>query len=155
MVKVPTLEEMLKAGMHFGIGHRAGIRKWSPTSTRRDAGSTSSISPNRRRCWRKLWSICASCEREQDHPVRSHQEPGQEALQGSGRGAWHALCSERWLGGSLTNFQVIKKAIRKYQDLVEKRASGKLDRYTKKERLNFEREIGPPGKKGRRADAHG
>ncbi len=47
----------------------------------------------------------------------------------------------KWLGGYLTNFAVVKKSVKKYLDLVEKRDTGKLEKYTKKERLNFEREI--------------
>lgn len=49
--------------------------------------------------------------------------------------------SGKWLGGCLTNFLIIKKSIKKYQDLLLKRDTGKLDKYTKKERLNFDREI--------------
>jgi len=49
--------------------------------------------------------------------------------------------SEKWLGGLLTNFSIFKKMIRKYRDLLEEKNSGKLDRYTKKERLTIEREI--------------
>lgn len=49
--------------------------------------------------------------------------------------------SSKWLGGFLTNFAVIRNLVRKYKDLVEKRNSGKLDKYTKKERLDFDREI--------------
>jgi small subunit ribosomal protein S2 len=46
-----------------------------------------------------------------------------------------------WLGGYLTNFAIVKKSVKKYLDLIEKRESGKLEKYTKKERLNFDREI--------------
>ena len=47
----------------------------------------------------------------------------------------------KWLGGYLTNFLVIKKSVKKYLDLIEKREAGKLEKYTKKERLDFDREI--------------
>ncbi len=47
----------------------------------------------------------------------------------------------KWLGGYLTNFPVVKKSVKKYLDLIEKKESGKLDKYTKKERLEFDREI--------------
>lgn len=49
--------------------------------------------------------------------------------------------SEKWMGGLLTNFAIFKKMIRKYRDLLEEKNAGKLDRYTKKERLEIEREI--------------
>ena len=47
----------------------------------------------------------------------------------------------KWLGGYLTNFLVVKKSVKKYLDLIEKKEGGKLDKYTKKERLDFDREI--------------
>jgi small subunit ribosomal protein S2 len=47
----------------------------------------------------------------------------------------------KWLGGYLTNFVIVKKSVKKYLDLIEKRETGKLEKYTKKERLNFDREI--------------
>jgi small subunit ribosomal protein S2 len=47
----------------------------------------------------------------------------------------------KWLGGLLTNFAVIKKSIKKYQDLLSDRESGKFNKYTKKEKLDFDREI--------------
>lgn len=47
----------------------------------------------------------------------------------------------RWLGGIFTNFEVIKKRVESFKDLEKKRASGELDKYTKKERANFDRKI--------------
>jgi len=48
---------------------------------------------------------------------------------------------ERWLGGTLTNFKEIKSRIDHLADLTQKRDSGALEKYTKKERLVVEREI--------------
>ncbi|MHB8651704.1 MAG: 30S ribosomal protein S2 [Minisyncoccota bacterium] len=47
----------------------------------------------------------------------------------------------RWLGGTLSNFSQIKKRIAHMEDLVAKRESGALEKYTKKERLLIDREI--------------
>lgn len=49
--------------------------------------------------------------------------------------------TERWLGGTLTNFKTLSSRINHYILLKSDRASGKLDKYTKKERLDFNREI--------------
>ncbi len=46
----------------------------------------------------------------------------------------------KWLGGTLTNFSVIKRMIKKYEDLVSDKKAGKLDKYTKKEQLELARE---------------
>jgi len=48
--------------------------------------------------------------------------------------------TERWLGGMLTNFQTLKKQIRRLRDLEQGAAEGDFENYTKKEKLLFERE---------------
>ncbi|OGZ85544.1 MAG: 30S ribosomal protein S2 [Candidatus Staskawiczbacteria bacterium RIFOXYD1_FULL_39_28] len=49
--------------------------------------------------------------------------------------------TERWLGGTFTNFETIQKRVAYFKDLEAKRASGGLDKYTKKERLDFDKEL--------------
>ncbi len=48
--------------------------------------------------------------------------------------------TERWLGGMLTNFQTIKKQIRRLRELEQGASDGDFENYTKKEKLLFERE---------------
>lgn len=48
----------------------------------------------------------------------------------------------RWIGGTFTNFNNIRGRIRHMEDLESQRDSGELEKYTKKEQLLFEREIG-------------
>lgn len=47
----------------------------------------------------------------------------------------------RWLGGLFTNFKVIKERIDYLKDLEKRREAGEIDKYTKKEQLNFERQF--------------
>lgn len=49
--------------------------------------------------------------------------------------------NERWIGGTLTNFKNIKARIDYLNDMKKKRDTGELDKYTKKEKLNIERQI--------------
>ena len=49
--------------------------------------------------------------------------------------------NERWLGGTLTNYQTISKRIKYFTNLRADKESGKLEKYTKKERLEFEKSI--------------
>lgn len=49
--------------------------------------------------------------------------------------------TERWLGGTLTNFKTLAKRISYFKKLRADRAAGKFDKYTKKERLDIDREI--------------
>lgn len=48
---------------------------------------------------------------------------------------------DRWIGGTLTNFKIITARVRKLEEMEKDRDSGALDKYTKKERLMFDREI--------------
>ncbi|MBI4280956.1 30S ribosomal protein S2 [Candidatus Uhrbacteria bacterium] len=47
----------------------------------------------------------------------------------------------RWLGGTLTNFQEMRRRVKYFLDLKHKKDSGELQKYTKKEQLLFGREI--------------
>jgi small subunit ribosomal protein S2 len=49
--------------------------------------------------------------------------------------------TERWLGGTFTNFETIQKRVSYFKDLEAKKASGALAKYTKKEQLDFDKEI--------------
>ena len=49
--------------------------------------------------------------------------------------------TDRWIGGTLTNFNNITKLVRRLKDLRKKRDEGELEKYTKLERLKFNEEI--------------
>ncbi len=49
--------------------------------------------------------------------------------------------NERWLGGTFTNFEVIKKRIEYFKDLERKKKEGELEKYTKKEKAKFDQEL--------------
>lgn len=48
---------------------------------------------------------------------------------------------ERWLGGVLTNSHTFLKRIEHFLNLENQKATGELSKYTKKEQLQFEKEI--------------
>jgi len=49
--------------------------------------------------------------------------------------------NERWLGGTFTNFEIIKKRVAYFNDLIDKKQKGELEKYTKKERLQIDRKL--------------
>ena len=53
----------------------------------------------------------------------------------------YPFVAERWLGGTLTNFETISKRLNYYMTLKSDQATGKLDKYTKKERTAMDKEI--------------
>ncbi len=48
----------------------------------------------------------------------------------------------RWLGGTLTNFETIRKSIKRYEDLLVMREDGTFEKMTKKEAASLGKEIG-------------
>lgn len=65
------------------------------------------------------------------------QEKTREVAEATGS----SFFNERWIGGTLTNFDQIKKSIKKLADMKEKTANGEYASNTKKERLLIDREI--------------
>ncbi len=55
--------------------------------------------------------------------------------------------TERWLGGTFTNFDEVRKRIEYYQDLRHRLESGAMEKYTKKERLDAQEEMEKLAKK--------
>lgn len=49
--------------------------------------------------------------------------------------------TDRWLGGTLSNFEVISKRLQHLTTLKADKAAGRLDKYTKKERVMLDKEI--------------
>lgn len=48
---------------------------------------------------------------------------------------------KRWLGGTMTNFKTLVTRTQYYMTLKSDKASGKLEKYTKKERVEFDKQI--------------
>lgn len=49
--------------------------------------------------------------------------------------------NERWLGGTLTNFKTIKKRVEYFKELERKKKDRELEKYTKKERADLDKEL--------------
>ena len=48
---------------------------------------------------------------------------------------------QRWLGGMLTNFKTVKVSLKRLKEMEQTVADGGLDKMTKKEALDFTREL--------------
>ncbi|MBX4190233.1 30S ribosomal protein S2 [Candidatus Parcubacteria bacterium] len=48
---------------------------------------------------------------------------------------------DRWIGGTFTNFKVIQNRVRRLEEMEKSTKTDELDKYTKKERLMFMREM--------------
>ncbi|HYE94738.1 MAG TPA: 30S ribosomal protein S2 [Rubricoccaceae bacterium] len=68
------------------------------------------------------------------------KKQAQDVIKTEAERAGMPYVSERWLGGMLTNFQTIRKSIRRMETLQRQEADGTLGQLKKKERLMRRRE---------------
>jgi len=72
--------------------------------------------------------------------VSSKPEARQAIIDGATK-AGQPYVTDRWVGGTLTNFSQMRKRVQRLEDLKKKREKGELSMYTKKEKLLIDREI--------------
>lgn len=142
MISVPKVEDMLKAGMHFG--HRTN--RWHPKMeqfifTSKNGIYIIDLKKTQEKMQAALEFMAKLVTEGKSILFVGTKNQVSEPLKKMAQEVNQPYIVGKWLGGYLTNFAVVKKSVKKYLDLIEKRDSGKLEKYTKKERLNFEREI--------------
>ena len=133
---------MLKAGMHFG--HRTN--RWHPKMkpfifTAKNGLYIIDLRKSREKLNEALEFIQKLVKEDKKILFVGTKSQVSEPMKKMAVEANQAYVVGKWLGGYITNFLVIKKSVKKYLDLTEKKAAGKLEKYTKKERLDFDREI--------------
>jgi len=142
MVKLPSVEEMLKAGMHFG--HRTN--RWHPKMkpyifTDKKGIYIIDLNKSREKLAEALEFMSQLISEGKSVLFVGTKNQVKNGMKNMAEATGMPYIVGKWLGGYLTNFAVVKKSVKKYQDLVEAKASGKLEKYTKKEQLDFAREI--------------
>lgn len=148
MENLPSLEEMLKAGMHFG--HRTS--KWHPKMapyifSSRNGVHILNLTKSKQLLKQALVVLEQAASEGKTILLVGSKTQVKTVLKESALACNMPYVNEGWLGGTITNFAIIRKAIRKYKDLLAERDGGKLDKYTKKERLQIDREINRLDKK--------
>jgi small subunit ribosomal protein S2 len=137
----PQVQDLLEAGVHFG--HQT--RRWNPKMRRfifaersgiyiidlqKTLGQIHKAQELLKNVVLKGENVLFVCTKKQLKAL----------VQSDAQGANCMYVTERWLGGTLTNFATIKKQIRRLRELEQGSTEGDFDNYTKKEKLLFERE---------------
>ena len=136
-----TMRQMLEAGVHFG--HQT--RYWNPKMAPYIFGARNKI---------HIINLEKSLPMYQDALKFVRQlsaNKGQILFVGTKRQAREIVKEEarragapyvdyRWLGGMLTNFKTVKASIKRLKDMDQMAADGTLEKLSKKEQLQFNRE---------------
>jgi small subunit ribosomal protein S2 len=138
----PNLDDLLKAGVHFG--HQT--RRWNPKMRRFIFAERNGIHIiDLQKTLRQIElaqklarevilrgdNVLFVCTKRQLSAIVREEAERSSAL----------YVTERWLGGLLTNFQTVKKQIRRLKDLeTGSETGGEFENYTKKEQLLMTRQ---------------
>jgi small subunit ribosomal protein S2 len=136
-----SMKQMLETGVHFG--HQT--RRWNPKMRPYIFGARNGIHIIDLQQTVKLFRIAY------DKMAETVAKGGKILFIGTKRQAQEAVAAEaervgqyhvtnRWMGGTLTNFSTIQKSVERLKKLEGMFADGSVNRYQKKEILSLQRE---------------
>lgn len=139
---VINMKQLLEAGVHFG--HQT--RRWNPKMKPYIFGARNGIHiidlQKTVRLIRIAYDFIVRTVAD-GYPllfVGTKKQGHESVVEESERcGMFHVV--NRWLGGTLTNFQTIKKSIARLKELEQMKEDGSINRYTKKEILKMDKEL--------------
>jgi small subunit ribosomal protein S2 len=142
MATVLNMKELLEAGVHFG--HQT--RRWNPKMKQYIFGSRNGIHIIDLQKTVKLFNEIGEFVTRTVADgysvlfIGTKKQAHDAVIEESERcGMYHVI--NRWLGGTLTNFQTIKKSIARLKELEAMKLDGTINRYTKKEAWRMEKEM--------------
>lgn len=139
-IKIPSLLEMLKAGVHFG--HRSSKRhpKMTPyIFAEKNGVHIINLEKTQQKLSQVLVFVGETAAQGGTILFVGTKQQAKELVKNKATECGMPYVIERWIGGTLTNFKVIKKLFSKLEDL-EKKQKAVAGKYTKKEKLVFSRE---------------
>lgn len=141
-MSIPSLIEMLKAGVHFG--HQSS--RWHPKMQPYIFGTRNNVhivdvEKTAEQLERATAFAGAIASRGGTVLFVGTKPQAQDIVEKYAKACSMPYVNTRWLGGTLTNFPQLQRLIRHYLDLKDKAAKGELKKYTKFEQVQFDREI--------------
>jgi small subunit ribosomal protein S2 len=136
-----TIKDLLEAGVHFG--HQT--KRWNPKMKKFIFTSRSGIYIIDLQ--KTLQCLEIACQRAKEVVAGGQsllfvgtKKQAQEVVKEEALKCGAFYVTERWLGGMLTNFQTIRRNIKRLKDLERMKEDGTYEKLTKKEGLKLEKE---------------
>ncbi len=136
------MKSMLEAGVHFG--HQTS--RWNPKMGRFIFGERNGVHIlDLQKTAKELKKACAFVKEESKKGSKflfvGTKKQAQEAIKAEAARAGAYCISEKWLGGTLTNFQTVKKSIERMNELEKWESSGVFKAISKKEASRLSKEL--------------
>lgn len=140
MTKV-TIEELLLAGSHFG--HLT--RRWDPKMKKYIFMERNGIHIiDLKKTLRLLEDTCNSIMKITSEGKKllfvGTKKQAKQIIKDEAERCGSYYVSERWLGGMLTNFNTVRKSIKKLTSIQKMETDGSMEKFVKKERLILSRD---------------
>ena len=138
-----SIEDLLKAGTHFG--HLTS--RWNPkmrTHIFMERNGIHIINLNHTQSYldEAADAVARFTRRGKKILFTGTKKQARDIIRKHASDSGSPYVVERWLGGTLTNFQTIRRSIRRMEELVKMEEDGTMDQLKKKERLMKSRERG-------------
>ncbi|HUU56226.1 MAG TPA: 30S ribosomal protein S2, partial [bacterium] len=136
-----SMKQLLEAGVHFG--HQT--RRWNPKMRKYIFAERNGIYiidlQKTLRLLEDAYEFARAAARSGGRGLFvGTKKQAQAAVEEEAERAGCFFVTTRWLGGTLTNYETIKKNIDRLKALEAMEEDGSLAKYGKKERLEFSRE---------------
>jgi len=137
-----SMKAMLEAGVHFG--HQTS--RWNPKMSRFIFGERNGVHIlDLQKTAKELKKACAFVKEESKKGAKflfvGTKKQAQEAIKAEAERCGAYCISEKWLGGTLTNFQTVKKSIERMNELEKWETSGVFKAISKKEASRLTKEL--------------
>ncbi len=141
-MKTPSVIEMLQAGVHFG--HQ--VSRWHPKMepyifAQRNGVHIINLELTQKELENTLAVVRSMAAEGKQILFVSTKPQAEEIVKAAALECGAPYLVQRWVGGLLTNFPVIKKLLTKYKELKTQQANGELERYTKKEQVEIAKKL--------------
>lgn len=142
MAKAASIEELLKAGAHFG--HLT--RRWNPKMKefifmQRNGIHIIDLKKTHALLQETLDAIGKVARSGKKILFVGTKKQAQEIVRNEAIRCGMPFVTHRWLGGMLTNFSTVRKSIARMEEINKMRVDGTYENITKKERLMLDREF--------------
>lgn len=142
MYKLPSLQELLEAGVHFGHQVRRGHPRMKPyIYGARDGVHIIDLTQSEKFLKEACDFLYDLGKTGKSLLIVGTKKQAREIVEDLAKSVESPFLTERWIGGFLTNFDEIKKNIKKLAEFKEQKEKGELSKYTKKEQLLLSRKI--------------
>ncbi|PIY97083.1 MAG: 30S ribosomal protein S2 [Candidatus Kerfeldbacteria bacterium CG_4_10_14_0_8_um_filter_42_10] len=141
-MKEVTLLDLLKNGVHFGHQKSRRHPKMEPhIFTVRNGVHIINLEKTLEKLIEALAFIKKTAQEGGQILFLGTKRQAKDIIKKHAQSCGMPYLTERWMGGLFTNFTNVSKLQKKLKKLEEERQSGELEKYTKKERSKFEKEI--------------